>query len=79
MLVEIHELINDLIVNYFSTGKYARPSQSARVHSPALGSYWLISDGVEQCRNEVVKIWWGEAGTSTKARQAQPGMAKMKN
>lgn len=50
-------LINDLIANYFSTGKYARPSQSAQVHSPALGSYWLISDGMEQGCNEVVKSW----------------------
>lgn len=47
--------VNDLIVNYFSTGKPARPSQSTQVHSSALG---LIFDGMEQhCNDEVVKSW----------------------
>lgn len=47
--------INYLIVSYFSTGNPIRPSQSAQVHSSALG---LIFDGVEQhCNDEVVKTW----------------------
>lgn len=61
MPVEIRELlIKDLIVNYSSTEKYARPSQSTQTHCPALGSYWLLPDSMEQICNEVVKGWGRE-------------------